>query len=68
MERTELVKIEYFMRENISLFSDLVAIPVSNQITTMTTTIDNSWNQFQNVYDWTTDDVMEWLSREKLEM
>ncbi len=36
---------------------------VNNQITT---TIDNSWAHSQSVHDWTSDDVIEWLNREKL--
>jgi hypothetical protein len=38
--------------------------------TTMATTtaMDNSWLHFQNAHEWTTDDVIEWLNREKLEM
>ncbi len=42
-------------------------MPVNNQITT-TTTMDNSWLYLQNVHEWTSDDVIEWLNREKLEM
>lgn len=47
-----------------------MAIPNNNQMltTTTTTVMDNSWSHFQNVHDWTTDDVIEWINREKLEM
>jgi hypothetical protein len=44
---------------------------VNNQMittTAITTTMDNSWSHFQNAHDWNTDDVIEWLNREKLEM
>jgi len=44
-----------------------VAIPVNNQLTA-TTTMNNSWSDLQNIQDWTSDDVIEWLHREKLEM
>jgi hypothetical protein len=32
------------------------------------TTMHSSWNSYQNVHDWNTDDVIEWLNREKLEV
>jgi len=43
-----------------------VAMPVNNQITT--TTMDNSWFEPQSGHDWNSDDVIEWLNREKLEI
>ena len=44
-------------------------MPVNNQmITTTNTTMDNSWSQFQTFREWNTDDVIEWLHREKLDM
>jgi hypothetical protein len=39
-------------------------MPVHNP----TTTMDNSWFHLRNVREWTTDKVIEWLNREKLEM
>ncbi len=48
---------------------NFIAIPVNNRITTTgPTTMDNSWSHFQNIQEWTSDDVIEWLNREKLEM
>jgi hypothetical protein len=59
----------------ISLGADgndrISTMSVNNQMittTTITTTMDNSWSHFQNAHDWNTDDVIEWLNREKLEM
>ncbi len=46
-------------------------MPVNNQITTTTTTtttMNSSWFHSQNVHEWTADDVIEWLNREKLDM
>jgi hypothetical protein len=40
-------------------------MPVNNQLAT---TMHNSWFHLQNVHEWTTDDIVEWLNREKLEM
>ena len=69
-DRTGKQKILSVDRKDIATNSILVAIPDNNQMitTTTTTVIDNSWSHFQNVHDWTTDDVIEWLNREKLEM
>jgi hypothetical protein len=40
-------------------------MPVNNnQITTM----NDAWVYRRNVREWTTDDVIEWLNREKLQM
>lgn len=36
--------------------------------TITTTTMDNSMFYTQNISEWTADDVMDWLYREKLEM
>ncbi|CAM2730219.1 unnamed protein product [Rotaria socialis] len=41
------------------------ATPINNQLIT---TMDNSWFHSQNVQDWSTNDVIEWLNREKLDM
>lgn len=45
-------------------------MPVNNYLTTSTstTTINNSWFHAQNISEWSNDDVIEWLNREKLEM
>jgi len=46
-------------------------MPVNNQITTTATTtitMNSSWFHSQNVHEWTADDVIEWLNREKLDM
>ncbi|CAF2158749.1 unnamed protein product [Rotaria magnacalcarata] len=42
-----------------------VATPINNQLRT---TMDNSWFHSQNVQDWSTNDVIEWLNREKLDV
>jgi hypothetical protein len=59
----EAVRISLGAEENDHRINTM---PVNNQM--LTTTMDNSWSHFQSVHEWTTDDVIEWLNREKLEV
>ena len=42
------------------------AMNIDQQIST--TTMHSSWSYSHNVHDWSANDVIEWLNREKLEM
>ncbi|CAF0902263.1 unnamed protein product [Adineta steineri] len=42
-----------------------VAIPINNQITT---TMSSTYFHYHNVQEWSADDVIEWLNREKLQI